>query len=216
MAKKTKSRPAKTSSARRASKTAPRTRKLPTHETLKIYRPDDIALDVNKVFPKEAKHWKHAASDQGFLRLRPAVRLGVVGLYGSLALGNPPSPVDLLDHWEASKPKDCWDYWSLFDFISVPAEGKKGGLDVVIFHHHNSFQERPLELAFRIHLPKTEAECWIQEQSDDFHNATEKESLEREWTRLKQALERKFGTADLRKQIWTVDGKAYDITFQDQ
>ena len=191
-------------------------RALPTHETLRIYRPADIALDVQKVFPNDFVHWKDTASDQGFLRIRPDCKLGIVGLYGSLALGNPPSPVDLLDQWEASKPKDCWDYWSLFDFISVPTEEKNAGLDVVVFHHANSFQERPLEVAFRIHLPKTEAESWIQEQSDEFHNATESESLEREWTRLRQALERKFGTADLRTQTWTVDGKAYDITFPDQ
>jgi hypothetical protein len=57
-----------------------------------------------RLFPKEAKAWKDVANDQGFLRIRPDVRLGIVGLYGSLALGNPPSPVDLLDHWEASKP----------------------------------------------------------------------------------------------------------------
>jgi hypothetical protein len=215
MAKRSAKRAGKAPRAKKAPKPAAR-RKLPTHEKLPIYRPDDLALSVSKLFPKEAEDWKHAASDQGFLRIRPAVMQGIVGLYGSLALGNPPSPVDLLDHWEASKPKDCWDYWSLFDFISVPTEEKNGGLDVVIFHHANSFQERPLEVAFRIHLPKTEAESWIQEQSDDFHNATESESLEREWTRLRQALERKFGAADLRTQTWTVDGKAYDITFPDQ
>jgi len=48
--------------------------------------------------------------------------LGLVGLYGSLALGNPPTPTDI-DAWEGAKPKDCWDYYSCLDFLSVPASG---------------------------------------------------------------------------------------------
>ena len=187
---------------------------LPTHETRRIYRPDDIALSVAKLFPGQKKDWAHAASDTGFLRIRPAVEQGIVGLFGSLALGNPPSLEDV-DAWEASKPKDHWDYWCLFHFISVPAEGKKGGLDVVIFHSQHSFQERPLEVAFRIHLPKTEAEYFIMFQSEEISEATEQQVLEREWTRLRTALEKKFGSADLKKQKWTVGGKVYDITFSD-
>ena len=125
MAKRSAKRVEKTRRAKKTHTPAAR-RKLPTHEKMLIYRPDDLALNVSKLFPKEAKDWKDAASDQGFLRIRPDCKLGIVGLHGSLALGNPPSPVALLDQWEASKPKDCWDYWSLLDFISVPTEEKTG------------------------------------------------------------------------------------------
>ena len=47
-------------------------RSLPTHETLRIYRPGDIAVDVTKIFPQEFENWKRTASDQGFLRLSPS------------------------------------------------------------------------------------------------------------------------------------------------
>jgi hypothetical protein len=220
MAKKRNSKPAKARVTRKSKKPAQSAagrRKLPTHETLMIYRPDDFALDVKKLFPKEAKDWKDAASDQGFLRIRPDVRLGIVGLYGSLALGNPPSPVDLLDHWEASKPKDCWDYWSLFDFISVPAEGKKGGLDVVIFHSQDSFQEKPLEVAHRIHLPKAVSELFVTERHDytEFNDLDEKRLLAWHWARLRGALQARFGSSDLRQQKWSVQGNVYDVTYPD-
>jgi hypothetical protein len=214
MAKRAKKASSKTGRKTKAVATASRSRPLPTHETRRIYRPDDIALSAAKLFPGQAKDWADVASRTGFLRIRPAVMQGIVGLFGSLALGNPPSPEDV-EAWEASKPKDQWDYWALFHFISVPVEGKKGGLDVVIFHDQNSFQERPLEVAFRIHLPKTEAECFITDQSEEVSEASEKEVLEREWTRLRTALERKFGTADLKKQKWTVGGTVYDVTFPD-
>jgi hypothetical protein len=144
------------------------------------------------------------------------VRLGIVGVYGSLALGNPPSPVDLLDHWEASKPKDCWDYWSLFDFISVPAEGKKGGLDVILFHSQHSFQERPLEIAHRLHLPRTEVESCATEQSEEISEATELQNLAREWARLRACLEARFGSAVLSEQKWIAGPKVYDISYPDQ
>jgi hypothetical protein len=215
MAKKANARSAKAKPTISSSKAVPRKRKPPTHETLQIYRPDDIALSVSKLFPKEAKDWKDQASDQGFLRIRPAVMQGIVGLYGSLTLGNPPSPVDI-EAWEACKPKDCWDYWSLFDFISVPTDGKKGGLDVILFHSQHSLQERPLEIAHRIHLPKTEAECFITEQSEEISEATEAQTVAREWARLRTALEARFDSVLLSKQKWTVGTKVYDISYPDQ
>jgi hypothetical protein len=216
MAKRSAKRARKTPRPTKTAKPATR-RKLPTHEKLLIYRPDDLALSVSKLFPKEAKDWKDAASDQGFLRIRPAVMQGIVGLYGSLALGNPPSPVDLLDHWEASKPKDCWDYWSLFDFISVPADTKKGGLDVLIFHSQDSFQEKPLEVAHRIHLPKAESELFVTERYEcaEFNNLDEKGLLAWHWERLRSALQARFGSSDLRQQKWSVQGKVYDVTYPD-
>jgi hypothetical protein len=191
-------------------------RSLPAHETLHIYRPEDIALDVTKVFPEEFENWKRTASDQGYLRLRPTCMLGIVGLYGSLAIGDPPSPEDV-EAWEASKPKDHWDYHSLFDFISVPAAGREGGLDVVIFHSQDSFQERPLEIAHRLHLPKAESELFVQERCHytEFNGLNEQQLLTWHWNRLRNALELRYGAADLRKQTWTVENKVYDITFPD-
>jgi hypothetical protein len=44
----------------------------------------------------------------------------------------------------------------------------------------------------------------------------EKPNLVREWTRLLVALTKKYGTADLNKQRWTVENKVYDITYPDQ
>lgn len=199
--------------ARKAEPTLCRT--LPAHETVRIYHPDRIALEVRKVFPTGFETWKHAASDQGVLRIRPACKLAIVGLHGSLAARYPPS-FEEPEAWEASKPKDRWDYWWLFDFISVPAEGKKGGIDIVIFHSQHSFQERPLEVAFRLQLPKTEAEFFITEQSEDIRRAPEQKILQREWERLRTALEKRFGSADLKKQRLTVGQKVYDVTFPDQ
>jgi len=99
-----------------------RVSKLPTTETRRIYRPQDFAVGAKKLFPKNKGGWAGAASDAGYLRIRPDVTLGLVGLYGSLALGNPPTPTDI-DAWERAKPKDCWDYYSCLDFLSVPASG---------------------------------------------------------------------------------------------
>ena len=214
MAKKAAKHSATTGDKAKTKSNATRSRTLPAYEKRGIYRPDDLALSASKLFPRQSKHWADQASHDGFLRIRPDVMRGIVGLFGSLAVGNPPSPKDV-DAWEASKPKGHWDYWSLFDFISVPSEGKKGGLDVVIFHHQNSFQARPLELAFRIHLPKTEAEYFGADQSDDFSEATEAEVLKREWERLRKVLEKRFVSADLKKQKWTVGGKVFDVTYPD-
>lgn len=190
------------------------TRPRPTHDTGRIYHPDDIALDVTKVFPEEFQHWKSTASDQGFLRIRPECKLGIVGLCGSLAVGDPPSPEDV-EAWEASKPKDHWSFHSLFDFISVPAEGPDGGLDVVIFHSQDSFQERPLEVAHRIHLPKAESELFVQERSHypEYDHLNEEGILQWHWNRLRTAVESKLGGADLTKQTWTINNKIYDVTF---
>ena len=191
-------------------------RSLPTHETLRIYRPGDIALNVSNVFPEESESWKHTASDQGFLRLRPDCRLGIVGLCGSLAVGDSPSPVDV-EAWEDSKPKDHWAYHSLFDFISVPATGPEGGLDVIVFHSLDSFQERPLEVVHRIHLPKAMSELFVQERHhhSEFNDLTEDQLLAWHWERLRKALEERFGHADLSTQKWTTSDKVHDITFPD-
>lgn len=215
MAKKPKNHSAKVGGRTKAAVPEQQSRSLPAHQSRRIYRPDDIALSAIKLFPRKAKDWSDAASDGGFLRIRPAVEQGIVGIFGSLALGIPPSPEDV-DAWEASKPKDHWDYWSLFDFISVPAEGKKGGLDVVIFHSQHSFQACPLKVAFRLHLPKTEAEWFVTEQSDSVSEATEQQILTREWARLCKALEKRFCSADLKKERWTVGRKVYNVTYPDQ
>lgn len=214
MAKKVKKLSTKKGRRTKKAAAASRSRPLPTQRISRIFRPGDIALSAAKLFPKEVHDWQEQTSQNGFLRIRPTVMQGIVGLCGSLDVGNPPTPEDV-EAWEASKPKNRWDYWSLFDFISVPTEGSSGGLDVVVFHHQHSFQERPLEVAFRIHLPKTEAEFFGIEQSDAFSQATEQQALEREWLRLRKALEKLFGTADLQKQKWTVGGKVYDITYPD-
>jgi hypothetical protein len=191
-------------------------RKLPDRSVRRIYRPDDIALGLTQLFPgKKSDCWKTMASDKGFFRIRPAVSLGVVGLCGSLAVGNPPSPDDV-DAWEASKPADCWDYWEFLDFVSVPAAGKKGGLNVIFFHSRDSIQDAPLRIVGEVYLSKTPYEQSFIERSEDHEDAGEAETLAREWSRLRAALEKKYGTADLRKQTWTIDGKSYDITFPDQ
>jgi hypothetical protein len=191
-------------------------RKLPDREVRLIHRPDDIALGLTKLFPgKKAESWKDMASNKGYFRIRPTVSLGVVGLCGSLALGNPPSPEDF-DAWEASKPKDCWDYWEFLDFVSVPAAGKKGGLNVILFHARDSFPEAPLQVVGEVYLGKTEHELSCIDHSLEYEATDESATLAREWNRLRVALEAKFGTADLRKQTWKVGKKVYDITYPDQ
>jgi hypothetical protein len=184
-------------------------------ETIRIYRPGDFCLGMAKLFPKEKANWARVASDSGYLRIRPDVRLGIVGLVGSLALGNPPSPVDV-EAWEASKPKDCWDYWGFLDFVSVPATGPKGGLDVVLFHHRDSFEQRPLKVVDRVHLTRTAYELGPFLADEELDDDDEQANLVREWARLLAALKKKYGTADLRKQKWTVETKVYDITYLDQ
>jgi hypothetical protein len=213
MAKKKKTtRPPKGS--RKAS--APTRRNGPDREARFIYRPDDIALKLPKLFSgKKAESLKTMASDQGYFRIRPTVSLGVVGLCGSLALGNPPSPEDF-DAWEASKLKDCWDYWEFLDFVSVPATGTKGGLNVIFFHPRDSFQDAPLQVVAQVYLSKTEHEHSCMGRSLAYEETNETETLAREWRRLCSALEKKFGKADLRKQTWKVGKKVYDITYPDQ
>lgn len=217
--------PAKKSAAAKKTKEsatqASRTR-LPTTETRRIYRPEDFALGVAKLFPKEKKAWKDTASSEGYLRIRPNVSLGIVGLCGSLAIGNPPSPEDV-DAWEASKRKGCWDYWSFLDFISIPAEGKQGGLQVVLFHHRDSLQDRALEIVDRIHLARTPYELSVIDADDDFVEDgeekvedDEEKILIREWKRLRVALDARYGTASLRKQKWLVGEKVFDVTFPDE
>ena len=149
------------------------------------------------------------------MRIRPNVSLGIVGLCGRLALGNPPSLEDV-DAWEASKPKGCWDYWSFLDFISTPAEGKQGGLEVVLFHHRDSFQERPLEIVSRIHLDRTSYELGEFDVEEDFVEDDEEKILIREWKRLRVALNDRYGSVSLRKQKWLVGKRAFDVTFPDQ
>ena len=195
---------------------APARHKQPDRETRLIFHPDDIALKLAKLFSgKKAAAWKNMASDDGYLRIRPTVSLGVVGLCGSLALGNPPSPEDF-DAWEASKLKDCWDYWEFLDFVSVPAAGRKGGLNVILFHPRDSFLDAPLQVVTQLYLSKTEHENSCIGRSLAYDEMNEAETLAREWRRLCSALEAKFGTADLRKQTWKVGKKVYDITYPDQ
>ena len=201
-----------------ASSTKTQRARLPTTETRLIYRPEDFALGVAKLFPKEKKDWKDTASSEGYLRIRPNVSLGIVGLCGSLSLGNPPSPEDV-DAWEASKRKGCGDYWSFLDFISIPAEGKQGGLDVVLFHHRDSLQDRALEIVDRIHLARTSYELSVIDADDDFVEDAEDDEekiLFREWKRLRIALDARYGTASLRKQKWLVGEKVFDVTFPDE
>jgi hypothetical protein len=195
---------------------APTRRNGPDREARLIYRPDDVALRLAKLFPgKKAECLKTMASDHGYFRIRPTVSLGVVGLCGNLALGNPPSPEDF-DAWEASKLKDCWDYWEFLEFVSVPATGTKGGLNVILFHSRDSFQDAPLQVVAQVRLSKTEHEHSCIGRSLAYEETSETETLAREWRRLRSALEAKFGTADLRKQTWRVGKKVYDITYPDQ
>jgi len=172
-------------------------------------------LGVAKLFPKEKKAWKDAASSEGYLRIRPTVSLGIVGLCGSLALGNPPSLEDV-DAWEASKRKGCWDYWAFLDFISIPAERKQGGLEVVLFHPRNYFQDRPLKIVDRIHLARTPYELNPIDADDDFVEDDEEKILVREWKRLRVALDLRYGTANLRKQKWVVGKISFNVTFPDE
>jgi len=213
MKKKAKKAPVLSETSKKSAR-SPRPR-LPSAETRRLYRPEDFALGVAKLFPKEKKAWKNAASSNGYLRIRPIVSLGIVGVCGSLALGNPPS-LEEVDAWEASKRKGCWDYWAFLDFISIPAKGKQGGLEVVLFHHRDSFQERPLEIVDRIHLTRTPFELNPIDADDDCVEDDEEKILVREWNRFRAALDARYGTASLRQQKWVVGKRVFDITFPDQ
>lgn len=180
-----------------------------------LYQPGDIALSLKKVFPKEHADWKSMASDAGYLRIRPTVSLGIVGLQGSLSLGEPPSPEDFYDGWEGSRPKDHWGYESFLDFISVPVAGKPGDLEVIFFHAQHSFQERPLEVVAKVRLARSAYEKHCSDQPLNIDEMTDAEKLAAQWKRLGKALAGQLGSADLKKQKWTVEGHVYDVTYPD-
>ena len=187
----------------------------PAVEPALVYRPGDIALNVRKLFPQEHADWQNMASDSRYLRLRPSVSLGIVGLQGSLSLGEPPSPEDFYDGWEGSRPKNHWGYQKFLDFISVPVAGKPAGLEVIFFHAQHSFQERPLEVVAKLILPRCSYEKHCIDQPLRITEMTDAEKLAAQWKRLGKALAGQFGSADLKKQKWTVDGRTYDITYPD-
>lgn len=168
------------------------------------YSPEDLAISAASLFPESASEWKPYASDAGFLRLRPSIVTGVSGPQGSIALGNPPS-LEEVDAWDASKAAGVWDYWSFLAYIVVPS-GEPPNSELVLFFRENTFFDRPREVVARIQM------SW----SDDSEECEESEELERQWTRVKEALSGRFQTAAVSDQIWTIDGVQFDARTPDE
>ena len=74
-----------------------------TEQLQLLLRPEDFAISPEGLFSAGADAWRAYARDEGYLRIRPALHEGAVGLQGTLALGIPPS-VEEVDAWEASRP----------------------------------------------------------------------------------------------------------------
>lgn len=169
-------------------------------ETVASYKPDHIALNCDVLFASEGTDWDSFRSDTGFIRIKPMVMPGICGIQGSLALGNPPTPVALEDAWEASKPAHTWDYWEFLHFSTIPSV--EGGLDLVFYFPASTFFDRPYEVVATI--------PWSNDQdSDGYPSLVSHSDLLGRWQRFLKLLEERGLLGDLTEQTWTIDGEVY-------
>ena len=160
------------------------------------YQPEDFCVEAGKLFPGESKDWESYCSEDGYLRLRPLIYPGTVGLGGSLSLGNPPSDEDI-DAWEGSKPAGTWDYWSMLGMITVPSGGYKR--NIMLYFEDNTFFDRSMDV---LHL---------------LPNEISEENIEDCWKVIFAMFQRKFGATTLSGKVWiSPNGTRYDDSDPDQ
>lgn len=93
-----------------------------------VHRPLDFVIEPRKVFKPEwgnndfqSDAWKKTLSTDGLLRVRVQCDYkSMGGLQGTVAMVIPPSLVDEMDMWEASRPAGVWDSHSFLAFIQLP------------------------------------------------------------------------------------------------
>ena len=93
-----------------------------------VHGPLDFVVDPHKLFKPEwgdfeldGETWKTTLSTEGLLRVRVRCDYkSVGGLQGSMAMAIPPSLVDEMDMWEASRPAGVWDCHEFLAFLQLP------------------------------------------------------------------------------------------------
>ena len=179
-----------------------------TEQLQLLLRPEDFAISPEGLFSAGADAWRAYASDEGYLRIRPALHEGAVGLQGTLALGIPPS-VEEVDAWEASRPAGCWDYYGFLNLVTVPTDSEDF-FEVVLFIHPGNLFEAPIGVVSRFRMSTTEDDrCPYEDEDDD------EIRLRKKWDRLQDAIARHCGTADLEAQRWTVGSTVFDASAPD-
>ena len=163
----------------------------------KYYKPTHLAIKSIGLFPQDHEEFTHYASTEGNLRLKPFVRSDSLGIFGTLALGNPPSSKDL-DAWDASKRAGVWDYWAFLQFSTVP-RGKEGK-EIIIYFEESTFFDRPLEIIHRI----------------DITDHQDPDDIEKLWGNFIEELNKRFGLASIEEQKWTVEGIIFDVHSPDE
>lgn len=154
------------------------------------------------------KSWQSYASDSGILRLRPKLLSWGAGVWGSLALGNPPSAHDV-DAWEASKPSGVWDYYEFLAFVTLPAAAATPSSLVLCFAA-STFFERSGEVIATIPLTTACREVFETTWLDD------DEFLRAAWEQILAILNDHYGSADLDDQVWSIDGHTFTASDPDQ
>jgi hypothetical protein len=184
--------------------------RLPPKKTAEVPRlsPPDIAISSASLFPDETKDWQAYASDCGILRLRPKLFSWGPGVWGSLALGNPPSDQDI-DAWEASKPAGVWDYYEFLSFMTTPPMLSKQSSLVLCFAP-STFFYRTGEVIASVPLTEKFSNVFETEWLDgsDF--------LSTAWQHLVAVLGNHYQLAVLSEQVWTLNGRSFTAADPDQ
>jgi len=174
-------------------------------EPVPIYKPPHFALRTRALFASSSEDWDSYQSDTGCLRIRPTVLPGIIGLQGTLALGNPPRPNDI-DAWEGSKPAGVWDYWGFLNFTTIP-DGK-GCMNLVFHFSENTFFDRPNEVVATI--------PWTCCNDEGILDAMDHSTLVTQWESFLKILSEHDFLEDLERQQWTVQGVVYDCSSPDE
>jgi|688.fasta_scaffold428450_1 hypothetical protein len=174
-------------------------------EPIPTYKPPHFALRTRAMFGSSSEDLESYQSDTGCLRIRPTVLPGIIGLQGTLALGNPPRPDDI-DAWEGSKSAGVWDYWAFLNFTTVP--DCKGGMNLVFHFSENTFFERPNEVVAT--LP------WTCSNEEDVLDSMSHSTLITQWESILNILSEHDFLGDLERQQWTVQGVVYDCFSPDE
>ncbi len=175
---------------------------------LPVLSPADIAISSASLFPADAESWLAYASDSGVLRLRPKILSWGAGVWGTLALGNPPSAHDI-DAWEASKRAGVWDYYEFLCFMTIPPSALKSATLEICFGA-STFFDRPGESIASIPL------------ADSFRQILETTWLDNQeffcaaWQNILEILDSRYGLASLAEQVWTSSGQKFSAADPDQ
>lgn len=157
---------------------------------LTLYHPEDFCIKPCKLFVGEFDDWQTYCSKDGYLRIRPLIFYGSVGVEGYLALGVPPNDFEV-DAWEASRQAGTWDFWDMLGLITVPAGDYAS--NVILYFNANTFFNRDLDV---LHTLPGNTTCT---------------NLEESWEELFTIFQKSFGATKLSGQIWvSPNGTLYD------